>query len=88
LSASGSRFAAPHVKVDESKPHYRALKRLAFGADAEQRDLRGLGSDVDHWLEEHGWRTEFRTWDDLVAPLGRSVQLGAPDHGIVLAVRQ
>ncbi len=88
LSASGSRFAAPKVKVDESQPQYRALKRLAFGAEADQRNLRGLGHDVDQWLEEHGWRTTFRAWDDLVAPFGRPVQFGGPDHGTVLAVRQ
>ncbi len=92
LSAAGSCFAAPHVQVDESQPHYRALKRLAFGAEAgaqaEQRELRGLGPDVDRWLEERGWRTEFRRWEELVAPLGRAVRLGGPDDGIVLATRR
>lgn len=87
LSAPGSRFSAPRMTVDERRPHYRELKRLAFGADGEQRDLRGLGPDVDEWLQDHGWRTEFRRWKDLVAPLGRSVQLGGPDDGIVQAVR-
>lgn len=91
LSARGSRFAAPRVQVDESQPHYRALKSLAFGTEASgtaRRDLRGLGPDVDRWLEEQGWRTEFRLWDDLVAPLGRPVRLGGRDDGIVLATRR
>lgn len=87
LSASGSRFSAPRIKVDETQPHYRELKRLAFGADGDQRDLRGLGPDVDEWLEDHGWRTEFRCWKDLVAPLGRPGRLDGPDDGIVQAVR-
>lgn len=87
LSAPGSRFWAPRMNVDETQPHYRDLKRLAFGADDAQRDLRGLGPDVDEWLEHHGWRTEFRRWNDLVAPLGRPGGLRGPDDGIVQAVR-
>lgn len=88
LSAPGSRFCAPRVTVDEEQPHYRDLKRLAFGADGDLRDLRGLGPDVDRWLEEHGWRTEFRRWHDLVAPLGRPGGRGGPEDGIVNAVRR
>lgn len=88
LSATGSRFAAPRIEVDESQRHYRELKRLAFGADGDRRQLRGLGPDAEGWLTRHGWHTEFRRWDDLVAPLGRPVSLAGPEHGIVIAVRE
>lgn len=88
LSAPGSRFGAGQFPVDASQSHYQELRRLAFGSGADHPPVRGLGADADAFLRERGWSVEFRSWDDLVAPLGRPVATGDPANGFVLAERR
>ncbi|MFI6167000.1 SAM-dependent methyltransferase [Nocardia sp. NPDC051052] len=89
LSAPGSQFGAGRFHVDRNLPHYTELGRLVGGEHrGEGRDLSGLGPDAESWLTARGWRTSFRSWDDLVAPLGRPAAIGDPGVGLVLAVRE
>ncbi|BDT90317.1 hypothetical protein IFM12275_02930 [Nocardia sputorum] len=88
LSAPGSRFGVAQFDSDQHSERYAELRRLVRpGADGP-REPSGLGPEAGQWLAEHGWRTTFRAWDDLVAPLGRPAALGSRDLGLVLAVRR
>lgn len=82
LTAAGSRFIAGALKVDEKAEHYRQLREFV---GTEAQPSRGLGPDPAAWLREIGWATEFHAWDDLTAPLGRTVATGDPDTGLILA---
>jgi hypothetical protein len=64
------------------------LRRLASGDAAPPRAAGGLGEDVEQWLDEIGWDTEFRSWSDMVAPLGRPVAGLDPDVGNIAAIRR
>ncbi|WP_225727414.1 MULTISPECIES: SAM-dependent methyltransferase [unclassified Nocardia] len=86
LSAPGSRFGVARLKVDPNQPHYRELAELV-GGDPEWTP-HGLGPGAEDWLREHGWRTEFRGWDEMVAELDRPAALNDPDVGTVLAIRE
>ncbi|WP_327099936.1 SAM-dependent methyltransferase [Nocardia vinacea] len=88
LSAPGSRFGVSRFAVDENARPYAELECLVRGDDGADRPRTGLGADARTWLDEHGWRTEFRSWDDMVAALGRPVALNDPDIGVVIAVRE
>ncbi|MEV2220854.1 SAM-dependent methyltransferase [Nocardia vinacea] len=88
LSAPGSRFGVSRFAVDENARPYAELKRLVRGDDGADRPRTGLGADARTWLDEHGWHTEFRSWDDMVAALGRPVAVNDPDIGVVIAVRE
>ncbi|MFI6361754.1 SAM-dependent methyltransferase [Nocardia sp. NPDC050630] len=94
LSAPGSRFGVSRFAVDEDARPYAELKRLVRGDEGADRPRTGIGADADAdadartWLEEHGWHTEFRSWDDMVAALDRPVASGDPDIGVVIAVRE
>ncbi|MBF6064965.1 SAM-dependent methyltransferase [Nocardia terpenica] len=44
--------------------------------------------DVERWLSGLGWATEFRSWNDTVAPLGRPVTHPDPRVGTIAAVRR
>ncbi|WP_159837809.1 SAM-dependent methyltransferase [Nocardia sp. CY41] len=88
LSAPGSRFGVAQFDTDQHSGRYTELRRLVRpGADGP-REPSGLGPAAGQWLGEHGWRTTFRAWDDLVAPLDRPAALGSRDLGLILAVRQ
>jgi len=87
LSAPGSRFGLSRFAVDPEAPHYAELRRLVSGDAAAPGSRDDTARPGERWLIEHGWRTEFRAWDDLVAPLGRPVAVGDPQVGVVLAVR-
>ncbi|MFI6041972.1 SAM-dependent methyltransferase [Nocardia sp. NPDC051321] len=86
LSAPGSHFDTSQIQVDENQPLYRELKQLAFG-DQEQ-SLGGLGPSARKWLDDHGWHTDFRFWDDLVRPLDRpAARTDSPTSGIIYSTR-
>ncbi|MFI6213299.1 SAM-dependent methyltransferase [Nocardia brasiliensis] len=87
LSAPGSTFDTAHRQVDENHPRYRELKELAFGNKTQS--LAGLGSTAQQWLDDHGWDTEFRSWDELVRPLNRPAAAGTgnPTNGFIHATR-
>ncbi|MFX0576543.1 SAM-dependent methyltransferase [Nocardia nepalensis] len=88
LSAPGSRFGVSRFAVDENARPYSELARLVRGDAGADRPRTGLGVDARTWLDEHGWRTEFRSWDDLVAAFDRPAALNDPDIGVVVAVRE
>ncbi|MFF3224065.1 SAM-dependent methyltransferase [Nocardia suismassiliense] len=86
LAAPGSTFDLTHFQVNENHPRYRELKKLAFGDQAHS--LGGLGPNARQWLDDHGWHTEFRTWDDLVQPLDRpAARTGNFADGIIYSTR-
>lgn len=88
LSARGSRFALGRFQLAAAAPQYSALRELV-GETSGEPPVNGLGPDGESWFATHGWRTAFRTWDDLVAPYGRPGVLGGdPAVGHVVAVRE
>ncbi|MEU4315754.1 SAM-dependent methyltransferase [Nocardia sp. NPDC024068] len=88
LSAPGSRFGIGRFEVDSAAPQYRALRELVADDSAAVRPVNGLGPDSESWFAEHGWRTVFRAWNDLVAPYGRPGMGDVPGMGTVLAIRE
>ncbi|NUS95671.1 MAG: SAM-dependent methyltransferase [Nocardia sp.] len=88
LSAPGSRFGIGRFRVDAAAPRYRELRELVSGDADAARPVHGLGPDAESWFAEHGWRTTFRPWNDLVAPYGRPGMGSVPGMGTVLAVRE
>ncbi|MEU6828321.1 SAM-dependent methyltransferase [Nocardia beijingensis] len=88
LSAPESRFGLGKFDTDRHSDRYTELRRLVRAGADGPREPSGLGPGAEQWLAEHGWRIEFRAWDDLVAPLDRPAALGNRDLGLVLAVRR
>ncbi|MEV6252872.1 class I SAM-dependent methyltransferase [Nocardia sp. NPDC051911] len=88
LSAPESRFGVGKFDTDQHSDRYTELRWLVRAGGDGPREPSGLGPGAEQWLAEHGWRTEFRAWDDLVAPLERHVLLGSRDLGVFLAVRR
>lgn len=88
LSAPGSNFGVGRFAVDQDSGQYTELRRMVSGGETPPRLPGGLGADAQAWLEQHGWDTEFRSWDHLVAALGRSAAVHDPGVGFVLAVRR
>ncbi|MEU1550327.1 SAM-dependent methyltransferase [Nocardia sp. NPDC005745] len=88
LSCRGSRFGVSRFRVDATAGPYPELRRLVSGDAAPPRAPGGLGDDVEQWLDEIGWDTEFRSWSDMVAPLGRPVAELDPDVGNIAAIRR
>ncbi len=87
LSAPGSTFEIGRFAVSAEQPRYAALGALVRGGRPAGGES-GLGVDVRPGFERRGWRTSFRSWDELIAPLGRGVPTGESEAGIVLAVRR
>ncbi|MFD4355585.1 SAM-dependent methyltransferase [Nocardia sp. NPDC058519] len=87
LSAPGSRFGLSRFAVDPDAAPYAELRRLVGGDDDAQTPPLDAGRPGEQWLVEHGWRTRFRAWDDMVVPLGRDVAVNDPAVGVVLAER-
>ncbi|MEV4125052.1 hypothetical protein [Nocardia sp. NPDC049707] len=88
IPVSGKPFRRQRFVVDENARPYTELERLVHGVEGADRPRTGLGADARAWLDEHGWRTEFRRWDDMVATLERPAALNDPDVGVVIAVRE
>ncbi|MFF0545056.1 SAM-dependent methyltransferase [Nocardia thailandica] len=86
-SAPGSRFGTGRFAVDPHSPAYTELRALVTGDGAAPIAPEESAPPLETWLAEHGWRTGFHAWDDLVAPLGRPVLVGDPAVGLVLAER-
>ncbi|MEV0683273.1 SAM-dependent methyltransferase [Nocardia sp. NPDC050378] len=88
LSAPGSRFGLGRFTVDADAPHYVELRRLVSGDENAAPPLSDGERPGRQWLVDHGWRTEFRAWDDMIVPLGREVAVHDPRVGVVHAVRE
>ncbi|MCC3330230.1 SAM-dependent methyltransferase [Nocardia abscessus] len=88
LSVPGSHFGLAEFDTAQHSERYTELRRLVRGGGDGPREPSGLGPDAERWLAENGWRTAFRQWDDLVAPLDRPAVLGSRDLGLILAVRE
>ncbi|WP_280307485.1 SAM-dependent methyltransferase [Nocardia neocaledoniensis] len=87
LSAPRSRFGLSRFVVDHDAPPYAELRRLVAGGTGAGEVARDVERPGERWLAEHGWRTAFVAWDDMIAPFGRDVAVGDPEVGVVLAVR-
>lgn len=87
LSAPGSQFGLSRFAVDPDAPPYAELRRLVSGDDDAPAPPLDAGRPGEQWLVEHGWRTRFRAWDDMIVGLGRDVAVADPEVGIVLAER-
>ncbi|MFI5784048.1 SAM-dependent methyltransferase [Nocardia sp. NPDC051570] len=91
LSSPGSLFGAARLIADPDSTPYRELRRLMAGdaaADATRIDMPDPDFDVEQWLTGLGWNTEFRSWNDMVAPLGRPATHPDPRVGAIAAMRR
>lgn len=90
LSAPGSRFGAGRLVVDETAPQYRDLRNFVAGdSTAEPVPApRPADFDVQHWLDEIGWNTEFHSWNDMTAALDRPSETLDPRIGTIAAIRR
>ncbi|WP_040811221.1 SAM-dependent methyltransferase [Nocardia concava] len=90
LSAPGSRFGAGRLIVDDNAPQYRDLRRFVAGDSATEPIAapRPADFDVEQWLDEIGWDTEFRSWNDMIASLPRPADPLDPRIGSIAAVRR
>ncbi|MGW4356318.1 SAM-dependent methyltransferase [Nocardia sp. NPDC004582] len=90
LSAPGSRFGAARYVVDPDAPQYRDLRRLVAGDNAADPVPASPSPDVDvqSWLEDIGWSTEFHSWNDMTAALSRPAAVLDPRIGNIAAVRR
>ncbi|MEV0246492.1 SAM-dependent methyltransferase [Nocardia sp. NPDC050712] len=88
LSAPGSDFGVAHFDLAAAAPHYAELGRIVQATPAGASEPRGLGPDAGTWLATHGWHTDFRPWNSLVAPYARGLETDDPSAGITVAVRQ
>lgn len=88
LSATGSEFGTVRAQVDENQQRYRDLRSLVAANAGERPAIRGLGPDAQRWLENNGWHTDFRGWDDAAMPYARAAaNTGDPNNGVIHAVR-
>lgn len=93
LSAPGSRFGVSKFCSDPDSSQNRELRRLVAGDAAlrnptPSRHSVDVGFDVDRWLGELGWDTEFHSWNDTVVALGRTDAVSDPRAGNIAAVRR
>lgn len=92
LSAPGSHFGVGKFAIDPNSGPYPELRRLVSGDDATPREQGGLGPDIENWLNENGWDTHFRSWNEMVASIDRPVAIADPDTrnvaGNIAAVRR
>lgn len=87
LSAPGTTFEVGRFVVPSAEPKYAALRELVRGG-RRSSGTPGLGPDAEAGLTARGWRTSFRSWDELIAPLGRGEATGDLDAGLLLAVKR
>ncbi|MFE3102662.1 SAM-dependent methyltransferase [Nocardia tengchongensis] len=88
LSAPGSRFGAARYVVDPDAPQYRDLRRLVAGDNAPDPAPSTPDFDVQAWLEDIGWSTEFHSWNDMTAHLPRPAGTLDPRIGNIAAIRR
>lgn len=91
MSAPGSLFGLGRYIVEADSPEYREYRRLVAGETGSSDAVSGPGApdfDAEQWLEELGWTTEFRGWNDLVAPFKRDGVTADPRVGNIAAVRR
>ncbi len=94
LSAPGSLFGTSRLVAEPDGAQYRELRRMvadvAPDAQAPAAPVAEVEVDVDveQWLGELGWDTEFRSWNDMVAGLGRPAAVPDPRIGSISAVRR
>ncbi|MEC3954622.1 SAM-dependent methyltransferase [Nocardia sp. CDC153] len=90
LSAPGSRFGAGRMVVDPDAPQYRELRAFVAGdsAPAQIPTEHTADFDVERWLDEIGWDTEFHSWNDMTAHLPRPAGTLDPRIGTIAAVRR
>ncbi|MVU76403.1 SAM-dependent methyltransferase [Nocardia sp. ET3-3] len=90
LSAPGSRFGTGRLLVDPDAPQYRDLRTFVAGDSATEPLPRPRPDDfdVERWLDELGWNTEFRSWNDMTAHLDRPSTPLDPRIGNIAAVRR
>ncbi|APB00672.1 hypothetical protein [Nocardia seriolae] len=80
--------------MDPDAPRYRDLRRLVAGDDAPAPgDVTAPAPpdpnfDVERWLNEIGWDTEFHSWNEMTAHLGRPTGSPDPRIGNIAAVRR
>ncbi|AHH18272.1 methyltransferase [Nocardia nova SH22a] len=93
LSAPGSLFGASRLIAEPDGAQYRELRRMVADA-APEADVPAepvtadADFDVERWLGELGWDTEFRSWNDMVAGLARPAALQDSRIGTIAAVRR
>lgn len=91
LSALGSLFGTGRYITDPDNPRYAQLRNLVAGDAAAHVANPATGAtdfDVEQWLDTLGWDTEFHSWNDMVAGLGRAVTVPDPRVGTIAAVRR
>ncbi|WP_405491324.1 SAM-dependent methyltransferase [Nocardia sp. NBC_00511] len=87
LSAPASRFGAGRMVVDPDAPQYRALKDFVGESNSAPRNPPP-DFDVEAWLQEIGWTTEFRSWNSMTADLPRPTGTLDPRIGSIAAIRR
>lgn len=92
LSAPGSLFGTARLLAEPDGAAYRELRRMvadvAPEAEIPADPVVDADFDVEQWLGELGWDTEFRSWNDMVAGLGRPATLPDSRVGTIAAVRR
>ncbi|MEV5650877.1 SAM-dependent methyltransferase [Nocardia sp. NPDC052254] len=92
LSAPGSLFGASRLIAEPDGARYRELRRMvadvAPDVEVPLEPVAEADFDIERWLGELGWDTEFRSWNEMVAGLGRPVTLPDPRIGTIAAVRR
>ncbi|MDN5758070.1 MAG: SAM-dependent methyltransferase [Tomitella sp.] len=93
MSAPGSRFGAGRYTTEHDSDRYRKYRQVVAGDDAPSTEpatsrLDGPDFDVEHWLGELGWATEFHSWNEMVAPLDRNASVDDPRVGTISAIRR
>ncbi|MFE3960220.1 SAM-dependent methyltransferase [Nocardia sp. NPDC059091] len=90
LSAPASRFGAARIPIDPEAPQYRDLRRLVSGDNTPQPTPPTPAPDygIEQWLDNIGWTTEFRTWNDMIAHLPRPTTPVDPRIGTIAAIRR
>ncbi|GAB2547696.1 SAM-dependent methyltransferase [Nocardia heshunensis] len=88
LSAPGSHFGAGRVAVDPDAPPYRELRTFVGREAPPEHMARPADFDVEAWLDEIGWNTEFHSWNDMTAHLDRPAGPLDPRIGSIAAIRR
>ncbi|WP_225328103.1 MULTISPECIES: SAM-dependent methyltransferase [unclassified Mycobacterium] len=92
LSAPGSLFGVGRFISDPDDARYRDLRALVAGEATVPATTAapGVGAefDTERWLNDLGWDTEFRSWNDQVAAFDRDVGVADPRIGNIAARRR